>query len=102
MSKLVAQRHYLHSFELFCTIPDTRLSGAAPLTPLSPLPRHLVQKQRSGHADVEGLDLSSERDGDRAVACAPDERSHALALGAEDERQAAVELGLPQRFLRVG
>ena len=37
--------------------------------------------------------LPGERDRDRAVAGTADERAHALALGAEDQRDAAVEVG---------
>ena len=43
-----------------------------------------------------------ERDRDERVARLADERAHALALGAEDERNAAGEVELPERRSAVG
>ena len=51
--------------------------------------RRLVQEHRRGDADVQRLDRAGERDRDERVAGAADERPQPLALGAEDERDAA-------------
>ena len=64
---------------------------------MAPLPPRLVEKDGGGDADVERLDAPGERDRDQLVAGAADERAHALALGAEHERDAAGQIRLPHR-----
>src|SRR5438132_1622836 len=68
-------------------------------TPTSPsaLSPRLVEKERRRDADVERLDAPEQRDRNGVVAVAPHERPKALPLGAEDEREAAREVGLPHR-----
>ena len=57
----------------------------------------LVEQQRRGDADVQRLDVPELRDRDREVARPADERPQPFALRAEDEGEAAGEVGLPHR-----
>src|SRR5205085_3484193 len=66
------------------------------------LAARLVEEEPGGDADVQRLDAARERDADGVVARAPDERPEAASLGAEDERGASREVGLPYRARRVG
>src|SRR5689334_12597620 len=59
------------------------------------LPPRLVEEDGCGDADVQGLDVPELRDRDEQVAGPSDERPQPLALGAEDEGEAARQVGLP-------
>src|SRR4051812_5033567 len=67
-----------------------------------PLPAGLVEQERRRNADVERLHVAELRDRDRQVARAADERAEPLPLGAEDEGEAAGEIGLPHRRRVLG
>ena len=66
------------------------------------LSTRLEERDRSGDADVERLDSGGERDRQRRVAGAPDERPHALPLRAEDQGGAVREVDVPETRVAVG
>src|SRR5262249_44876005 len=64
------------------------------------LPPRFVKQECGGDTDVERLDPADLRDRDLEVARAPNEGTQALALGSEDEGDAAGQVGLPHRCSR--
>src|SRR5207248_6169307 len=68
---------------------------------MAALAASLVEEQGGGDADVQRLGAAGERDADGVVAGPPDERPEAFPLRPEDEREPAVELGVPHLGRRV-
>src|SRR5919108_2240306 len=66
------------------------------------LAARLVEEQGGGGADVERRSAAGERDADGTVARPPDERPETSTVGAEDESEAAGEVGVPHLRRRVG
>src|SRR4029079_727974 len=66
------------------------------------LPSRFEQREGGRDAHVQRLDPARERDREGPVTRPPHERTHALSLGAEDERDASGEIDAPERRLAVG
>src|SRR5688572_26752287 len=62
------------------------------------LARRFIEEHGAGGTDVERRDLADHRDADEEVAAAQHQRSDALALGAEDERERDLHVDLPGRL----